>query len=232
MYRTTKAHIRRRSAVAAVIAAGVLVIGGVASMAGASPRHGAGNNFGRPHGPGPRSQMHRHRGQVTTVTPTSITVATPRGVLVTYAVTSSTIITRDGAPSSLADVVVGDRAAIRPLPGSSTSAAAIDVVTPRLAGRIVSMSGNVITIASPIGLETPVAVTSSTTYVDARSRASASSLAAGTYIVALGTVASNHTTFDATSIAWGAPGAARLGGPGMAGRAGPGFSAGPRVRTR
>lgn len=209
MYRSTKNKIRRRLPVIVVTSA--LAAGGVVAgigVAGASTHaarthvssHAASTRSADPQGP--CDGVHAG-GLVTAVSATSLTVTNPAGTATTYTLDSSTVVTKDRASASLGDLAVGEH--VRVAASSSTTATRVDIATPHVAGQVVSVNGNVITLANPDGLQTTVDVTGATTYTKNGASASLSDVMVGSFVAASGTVASDHTTFDATSVAIGQP---------------------------
>ena len=215
MYRSTKNKMKRRVPVA--VLAGALAAGALVAAAGAA---GASTHAERSHtslhasststpadpqGPhGPRDGRHEG-GRVTAVSATSLSVANLAGTATTYTLDSSTTFTKDRASASLSDVTVGELVRVRVTNTSSTTAARVDVITPHVLGRVVAVNANAITLASPDGLQTTVEVTGTTTYTKNGASATLADVTVGSFVAASGTAASDHTTFNATSVQIGVP---------------------------
>jgi hypothetical protein len=114
-------------------------------------------------------------------------------------------------------VVVGEHVGIQVSSTSATTATSIDVQLAGIAGKVVSVSGNTITVTDPQGFTRTIIVNSSTTYTKSSTASTLSAVTVGTVISARGTVDSNGTTLDASAVTIG-----QLGGPGMGGPGGPG----------
>jgi len=206
-------RVRRLGATAA-LAAG-LFAGGISVASAATHTHSSaaattsaqhphqgGRGFGGPGGPGGPGGA---GGLVTAVSSSSITVTTPQSTSATYAITSSTVVEKGHATATLSDVVVGDRVDIRPAAQGSTTAAEIDIDVPHLAGQVVSVSGNVITVSDQEGFYRTIDVSSTTTYVKSGASSTLSEVTVGSFIGAEGSIASDHTTLDASSVTIGLP---------------------------
>lgn len=222
MYRTTKSKMKRR--VPALVVVGALAAGGVVAGIGAA---GAATHGAKTHHPASASAGangpcdHAFAGGlVSAVSASSLTVTSPTGTTTTYTLTPTTVVTKDRQSASLSDLVVGDHVRVRVSPTSATTAAAVNIETPHVLGQVVAVSGNVITLSNPDGLQTTVDVTGATTYMKNGASAALSDVSVGSFIAASGTVASDHTTFDATAVVIGMP-ARPMGGGFGGGPAGP-----------
>ncbi len=118
--------------------------------------------------------------------------------------------------------------------GSSTTitAAAIVIQAPSLGGTVVSVAGNVIVVQDRDGFWRTIDVSSATKYEQDGKTASLSGVKKGDVLFAAGTISSDHTTLDASVVAFGAagsvPGPERSGGWGGPGAfGGPGGPGGP-----
>ncbi len=213
----------RRVAASAALAAG-LVAGGVGIASAATtttsphassswaPRDGqgpaGGGGPGMPGGPGGPGGPH---GTVTAVSADSITISGMGGRSLTFAIDSSTIVTKDGSAASASDLAVGERVdVIAPMPSSSSSAAtqtatSIRIDSPREGGTVVSVSSSGFVIQDDQGFWHTVATSSTTTYTKAGSAAAASDVAVGEFVSASGPIASDHTTLEATQVMIGQP---------------------------
>lgn len=158
---------------------------------------------------------------VTAVTATSLTVTTPTGRTVTYALTSSTKYRKDGAKASASAVTDGELVVVRtagppapPAPSSSSAASptaiAVVVVSPHVAGLVHSITtsgtSSTIVVTDAQGFwHTIVTSSASTTYTDNGKSVTSPTITTGMFVVATGTIASNHTTLDATTVHIGIP---------------------------
>ena len=180
-------------------------------------------------GPGGAFRWFIGGGQVTSVSPTSLTVTGPDGTSRTFTLTSATKYTKDGAPASYGDLARGERVMVKPTappsPGTNPStapmtAAEVNIVSPGLAGKVVSVSGAVgaqtIVVSDQEGFWRTIKTSSSTTYTDNGKTVSVPSIATGAELMALGTVAADHTTLDASQVIIGAANG-NFGFPGHAG---------------
>ncbi|MDE3107013.1 MAG: hypothetical protein KGJ42_02530 [Acidobacteriota bacterium] len=222
MYRGSKKKMQRR--VPKLVMAGALAAGGVVAAVGAAgaATHAAHTaHSAAADGQRPGDGLHAG-GRVTAVSGTSLSVQSPTGTTTTYTLTSSTKVTKDGVAATLSDLAVGERVHVELASATSLSAVAVDIATPHVMGQVVSVAGNVITIANPDGLQTTVDVTGSTTYTKGGTSASLSDVTAGSFIAASGTVASDHTTFDASNVMVGLPSWPEGAGPMGDGPHGPG----------
>lgn len=223
MYRSAKSKMKRR--VPALVVVGALAAGGVVAGIGAAgaathsaKSHHASNAAAGAHGPCDHAFA---GGLVSAVSATSLTVTSPRGTATTYTLTSSTVVTKDRQSASLSDLAMGEHVRVRVSSTSATTATAVNIETPHVLGLVVAVSGNVITLSNPDGLQTTVDVTGTTTYMKNRASATLSDVTVGSFIAASGTVASDHTTFDATAVVIGIPARPMGGGFGGDGPAGP-----------
>jgi len=232
MYRTTKKKVVKQASISAVVALGALATGiGIAGAAPSGHHHdGAvltsrdvdtttapnrGSEFGhRPPG-----------GIVTAVTSTSITVSDPSGTTSTFAIDSSTTVSKDRAASTLAALAVGDEVRVIPSAPGSTTARNIDIEQPSAMGRVSAISGDTITLSGPNGTSQTVIVSSATTYAKAGASATLADVTVGSSVFAQGTFApGSTTTLDATTVGIGFGPAGQDGlGPdrGLGGRGGP-----------
>jgi hypothetical protein len=155
-------------------------------------------------------------GTVSAIGTGSITVTLPDGSAQTFTTDASTTYTRDGKSASRSDLAVGQQVGIRPteasepMPGTGSSpgaapattpvAAAVNIESPRFVGTVVSVGNGTITIEDGQGFWHTVHTTGSTTYERGGQSASASDVTKGAHVVALGSIASNHTDLDASSV--------------------------------
>ncbi len=231
MYRTTKSKLKRR--VPTLVIVGALAAGSVVAGIGAAgaATHSAktGHSAAASLGANGVCDHSFGGGLVSAVSATSLSVTDPLGTTMTYTLTSATVVTKDRQSASLSDLAVGERVRVRVTSTSATTAAAVNIETPHVLGQVVAVSGNVITISSPDGLQTTVDVSATTTYTKNAASASLSDVTVGSFIAASGTVASDHTTFDATTVVIGIPAGPVGGGFGGGDPVGPPPAGGPGV---
>jgi len=232
MYRSTKKKVVKQASISAVVALGALATG--IGIAGASPsaHHHDGtaptSRDATTTTPTPPVGPLGHRppgGVVTAVSATSITLSDPSGATSTFAIDSSTTVSKDRAASTLAALAVGDEVRIIPTAPGSTTAKSIDIEQPSVMGRVSAISGDTITVTGPHGTSQTVIVSSATTYAKAGASATLADVTVGSPIFAQGTFASGSTaTLDATTVGVGLGPVGRDGlGPdhGPGGRGGP-----------
>lgn len=167
-------------------------------------------------------------GTLTTVDPTSVTVSGPAGRSRTFTTTSSTAYRKGRTAVSRDALSVGELVVVRAsrLAHGDTStagnptAAAVDIVSPRLAGTVLKVSNGSITISDFEGMWRTVKAGASTTYTESGKSVPSSDVKIGAFIVATGSVDADHTELDAATIRIVPPGSAPKRGSG--GRFGPG----------
>jgi hypothetical protein len=81
------------------------------------------------------------------------------------------------------------------------TAEAIEIVVPQLAGRVADASAGKIVVEGPSGLQQTLVTSSSTSYRELGTAVSASAVTAGEVVVGFGSVASDQTELDATTVA-------------------------------
>jgi hypothetical protein len=81
------------------------------------------------------------------------------------------------------------------------TAVAIEILVPRLDGRVVSVSSGKVVVEDPSGLQQTIVTTSATTYRELNTTVPASAVTAGENVVGFGTVATDHTQLDASTVA-------------------------------
>lgn len=182
-------------------------------------------------------------GRITAVSSDSLTVTDEFGQDRTYTITSDTTVHQGAEQQLTADqLTVGEHIHVRsadsttgsPGTGSSGSngalhAADIDVHPAHIDGVVTAFDGSTITVVDRDGFTRTITTTSSTSYRQQGSpgsTSSADSIKTGSVVHATGTVDSNGTTLDATSIELRVAGAPGPGAPGPGGPAG-GPSGGP-----
>jgi hypothetical protein len=161
-------------------------------------------------------------GDVTALTSSAITVLNREGTSTTYAITSTTTVTKDRASSTIAALALGENVHISVSSTDATTATSIDVVPANIAGKVTAVSGDTISITGPDGTTGTIDVTSSTTYAKSGATASLSDVTVGSFVFAEGTFGATPTTIDATSVGIGQPSPGTGPGPGAFGGGGPG----------
>lgn len=216
--RARGAKVAAGTALALGLSAGGYAVAGAASTPGARPAttgsrapwagadRPGGSLGGFPGGPlsGLGGRGRGLAGLVSAVGASSITLQTPAGNTVVVQVSSSTTYAQGRTKIALTSLAKGQDVVVRPTSATATSsspvAAAVVVVGPVLSGRVASVSGSTITIADPQGFERTVVASSSTKVTEAGSASSLSAVQPGTFIEAIGTVASDLTDLDASAI--------------------------------
>jgi hypothetical protein len=211
MYRSTKKVVRRVAATAAV---GVSLAAGAVGVASAATPHAT---HAKDSSTATTNANSCVGGVVTAISATSITVQSISGTSTTYTINSATTFSEGQKTVTASSVVVGERVGIQVSSTSATTATSIDVQLAGIAGKVVSVSGNTITVTDPQGFTRTIIVNSSTTYTKSNAASTLSAVTVGTVVSARGTVDSNGTTLDASAVTIG-----QLGGPGMGGPGGPG----------
>lgn len=242
---TTLSRSTRLAAVgglAAGVALGAIVF--VNAQSSPSPSTGAAPSASpMPGHPGPGGAMGRHRGRgpgagdggtITAIDGTTLTLRTLEGTE-TVTTSSSTTFRKEGRAIKLSDLHVNDVVRVRPAQGSqppaqrgtgTVAAAAIQVVEPRLGGRITSIDGDTVNLVGRLGQLYTVTLTPSTRYLRGRDAADRNAVTAGAYIAAEGSRDSlTHLTADVV-VVLPAPGSGgggpRVNGSGFGGGAGAG----------
>lgn len=222
------------------------VSGHVGAKAGAST---SGGPVGGPGGPVPVFT-------ISSIGTSSLTVETPDGTTSTVTLTDSTTYTDNGVSTTEGALAVGDRITVLPVRPSGSSgsggasgstgataptsltAASVNIVSPRLAGTVVSVTGAspdlTIVVEDAGGFWRTIVTSAATTYTDDGSSVTTPTITTGEFLSALGSIASDHTTLDAASVALGKPtgpgtssGSGRGGPGGLGGPGGPGGLGGP-----
>jgi hypothetical protein len=258
------AHVPRRAAVAAATC--IAVAGGAIVIAGTTGGHvlpaarfSAASTTTVPKAP-PHPRFFpggKHRGfpgfrfggplgafgTVGSVTAGGFTVKGP-GATYTYTTSSSTVYREASVPVGRGALAAGERVLVRaeaPASSGATHSAAheVEIVLPAVTGKVVSISGSQVVVEDGQGFWRTVAVSSSTAYGEAGKKAAASALKAGDYVVAMGLIAADHTTLDASAVGLLGTTPAEDGGggfppapgffdgPGFFGGDGPGMMGGP-----
>ncbi|HEY5111078.1 MAG TPA: DUF5666 domain-containing protein, partial [Acidimicrobiales bacterium] len=145
-------------------------------------------------------------GYVTAVTATSVTIQKWDGTSSTYTLTPTTTYTEGQSASTLASLVVGDRADINASPSAPTTATSVNIELAQLFGTVKAISGSSITISDPQGFNRTIVVSSSTTYSNDGAAGTLADVVVGSRIAAQGTIDANLTSLDAVSVAVGTAG--------------------------
>ena len=150
---------------------------------------------------------------VTAITANSLTFAGPRGTTTTVILDASTTYSVQGQPSTASSVAVGDHVLLKfatpPSSGSEQTATNVNVLLAGLGGTVQSVTGSsgseTIVVADGDGFWRTIQTSAATTYTDAGAAVTDPTITAGEMIQATGSIDSNHTTLDATSVNIGAP---------------------------
>ena len=166
-------------------------------------------------GPGGHGGWHRGPGlglrgiggKVTSVGNGTFTIATPKGNSITVTTTSSTKYHEMGVTTEPTSVAVGEQVMIMPTnqnlsPTTTTvTAAGVEIMQPTLAGKVISSGSNTIVIQDRQGFYRTIDLASSTQYsTGGGTTSSTDSVTSGENIVAFGSVASDHTSLNATLV--------------------------------
>jgi hypothetical protein len=144
-------------------------------------------------------------GDVTALTSSAITVLNREGTSTTYAITSTTTVTKDRQSSTLAALALGENVHIAVSATDATSATSIDIVPANIAGKVTAVNGDTITITGPDGKTGTIDVTSSTTFASSGATVSLGDVTVGSFVFAEGTFGATATTIEATSVGLGQP---------------------------
>jgi hypothetical protein len=210
---------------AATTALGVGLVAGGAGVASATSTHTA-HDATTTTTPSPPGAGNFAGGVITAVSDTSITVKDMSGTSTTYSLTSTTTVSEGPTTITVSQLAVGQRVGIQLSSSSSTTATSIDVQLPVLFGTVTAVRGDTVTISDPEGFNRTIVVDSSTTYTKSGASSTLDDVSVGSVISAEGTVDTNLTSLDASSVVIGAPDATGagqgFGGPGIGGPGGPG----------
>lgn len=145
-------------------------------------------------------------GLVAAVTDSSLTVRTPGGTK-TVGLNSSTSYYEGKTKATKAAVKVGKIVAVRLAdPKASSPVASVVTVLPaHLGGFVTKIDGDTITIVDHSGFTRTIRTSSATTYEKNGAAGKASDVTVGALIRAVGTVAANGTTLEATTVRVGGP---------------------------
>jgi hypothetical protein len=198
----------RKFIVIAPIMALALAVGGVAY---------AGNGgFGGPHngahGYGPRGKLSwgfgsdaAPYGMVTSLVGTTLTILDFDGTTVTYTVGSATKYYLNGKPGTSGSVSGGENVVVYAGRPASTSAQIVFLFSPHAFGAVQSVTpnstGDLIVVQDPQGFWHPIQTDSSTIYyANGTHSTTAPTFTDGEILSALGSVAADHETVDATQV--------------------------------
>ena len=156
---------------------------------------------------GPGRGLRGVGGKVTSVGNGTFTIATPNGNSITVTTTSSTKYHEMGVTTEPTSVAVGEQVMIMPTnqnlsPTTTTvTAAGVEIMQPTLAGKVISSGSGTIVIQDRQGFYRTIDLASSTQYSTGGGTASSTdSVTSGENIVAFGSVASDHTSLNATFV--------------------------------
>jgi hypothetical protein len=146
-------------------------------------------------------------GTVTGLTATTITVDTARNGTTTVATDSSTVYSEDGRKVARSVLAAGEEVVFRPAspPAASTSSTptlvkGVEIVLPHVSGKVMSVNGTQVVVQQADGLDVTVNLSSSTAYDAAGQAATSSAVVAGAEVSVAGTLTSDHTQIDATTV--------------------------------
>ena len=138
----------------------------------------------------PGAAAEGHQITITAIAGPNVSLATADGWTRTIAITATTTLTRAGQAITLADLTVGDHVRFQEVrnPDGTYTVSAIEVVVPRVAGRVTATTSDSITIQRADGTAMTVHVGSATTYqVRGLQNATLADISVGMLIVAQGT---------------------------------------------
>ena len=138
---------------------------------------------------------------------TTITIDPLFGSALTVTTDSSTVYSESGKKVARSEVTVGGQVVFphAAWPASSSSSGSqlvtlVDIVQPRVSGKVVSVSGSQLVVSQQDGLNVTVDTSTSTAYNEIGQAASASDVRVGTVVSVTGTLSSDHDQIDATTI--------------------------------
>ncbi|MGD0944171.1 MAG: DUF5666 domain-containing protein [Acidimicrobiales bacterium] len=171
------------------------------------PRLGGPGGFGHFGTGGGGPSAFGRGGTITSFSATTITVETEFGASVTVTTNSSTTYSEGGKKLDRTALATGEEViflpAARPTtssPSSSTVVRAVVIVLPHVSGKVFSVVGSVVTVTQQDGLNVTVNTSSATTYEEEGQSVPSSDLQAGAVVSVTGTLSSDHTEIDATTI--------------------------------
>jgi hypothetical protein len=122
------------------------------------------------------------------------------GTTTTFTVTSSTTFTEGSTVLTAAALVVGDSADVDVNSLAPGTALSVNILLATLSGPVTAVSGNTITIRGGKGFDRTIVVSDATTYTQGGATVTLANVTVGSFITAQGTVDSNLTTLDATTV--------------------------------
>ena len=143
---------------------------------------------------------------ISAISGSNVTLKTEDGWTRTIAVTSATTITKGGQTIAAGQLAVGDNVRLNQTKNAdgSFTVIAIDVVLPRVAGKVTAVTADTITITVKDGTTRTITTTGSTTYRLGEAAATHADVTVGSTIQATGTEGSG-TSFTATAVTIKAP---------------------------
>jgi hypothetical protein len=143
---------------------------------------------------------------ITSISGSNLTLKTEDGWTRTIAITSATTITKEGVTIGAGDLSVGDEIRFRQNRASdgTFTITAIDVVLPKVAGTVTTVSADSINVTVRDGTSRTITTTSSTTYRLGTANASRSDVVVGSTILATGSAGTSNA-FTATTVTIKAP---------------------------
>lgn len=146
-------------------------------------------------------------GTLSAVSATAITYAGADGTAHTATLNSSTMYTKDGAAAAQSDLKVGQRVHVRLVDPAAAApvAAAVDIHSPHLGGKVASVNGGTIVVIDGEGFHRTIHTTGSTTYTNNGQPATAAAVAVGSQVNAAGSIDPNGTDLTATRVDVGRP---------------------------
>src|ERR1039458_7762991 len=142
-----------------------------------------------------------YRGVISAVSSTSVTLNRNDGKTTTFTITPTTIITEGAASMTVPSLAVGDTVDVLVNSANPTIALRINIVQATLAGKVTAVVGNLITISGGQGFARTILVSAATTYTEGGAAATLANVTVGLNIIAVGTIDTNMTTLDATTVA-------------------------------
>jgi hypothetical protein len=154
-------------------------------------------------------------GTISSLTATTVSVVTEFGETLVVTTDASTVY-REGAKTvTRSALATGQEVSFRPVsvpvaqPGaanalpssaSSRTVGLVEIVLPNVSGKVVSVNGSQVVVAQQDGLYVTVNTSASTAYEEAGQTLPAVQLQPGTVVSVTGTVSSDHTQINATTI--------------------------------
>lgn len=212
MKQSSRKRALQKVGLSSVIAVTVLAGGiGVASASTHPSRpvsppaaRGSKDNGATPAAPMPSRGPLGTVGDVTALSSTSITLATPTGST-TYSITNSTTVTDQRRGATSAVLSLGENVRVVPSASDSDVAASITIVPATIGGRVSAVNGDTITVTGPDGSSSTIEVNDETTFSKSGASASLTDVSVGSFIFATGTFGSSPTSLDAATVGIGRP---------------------------